>query len=485
MAVAAPAQTLYTRAAPDGVLLGAIHPLALVVPTLGSFLVSMDVSVTNALQPAIQRDFGGAGTAAISWTITAYAITFAATLVPAGRLADRAGRRRTFVGGLLLFALASVLCGAAPGLPALLAGRVLQGAGAAAVQPSSLGLLLAVTPETRRSMFAARWAAAGAVGIALGPVIGGALTALASWRVAFLVNVPIIACAVALAVRLLPETARRPGRSLPDPVGALQLAASAALLTLAISQLATWGPGDTRTIASTLCSVGLAVAFVRRCHRVPDPLLHLDLLHDRSVALLTATTILYAAAFFGLLFSFILFLTDAWHLSTIQAGLGITPMALVVVLLSLRVGDLPARIGFAWPLAAGTAIIAAGLVVDVGIQNGSHFHASWIPVAAFIGLGIALCYLLLGAAAVAGRRAHELAAVTAINQCARQLGAALGVSSTVAALGPHHTAGVDRFHLAWLVCAAFAIAASFAASFFTPGAAPLRGGPQPGPAVNT
>jgi EmrB/QacA subfamily drug resistance transporter len=437
--------------------------LAIALPLLGSFLVSMDVSVVNAIQPAIGKSFEGVGTAAVSWTITAYAITFAATLVPAGRIADRAGRRRTFTAGLAVFAVGSAVCGAAPDLPVLLIGRVLQGAGAAAAQPASLGLLLAAIPSEQRSVHATRWAGAGAVGIALGPVVGGAINVLVSWRWALLVNVPIVAVGMMLAPHALRETERHPGRSLPDPAGALLLAGAAALIALAISQATTWGLTSPKTEVAGVLGLLLGTVFVARSSRVADPVLQLELLRDRRLAFLTATTSLYAAGFFGLLFSFVLFLTNIWQLSTVEAGLGIVPLAGTVVVLSFRVGHLPARAGFRPPLAVGAALMAIGLATNAALENGHSFQAVWVPILMVIGIGGALVYLLLGAAAVATTPSRDLAAVTAINQCGRQLGAALGVASTVAAVGTH-AHSVAHFHLAWLICAAFCALAAVSAT---------------------
>jgi EmrB/QacA subfamily drug resistance transporter len=441
-----------------------IWGLALFLTMLGPFLVSMDVSITNALQPPIERSFHGVGTVAVSWTITAYAITFAAVLVPAGRIADRVGRRRIFIGGLALFAAGSATCGAAPDLPVLLIGRVVQGTGAAAAQPASLGLLLALRSSTSRSLLAAWWAAAGAVGIALGPVVGGAIAVLVSWRWAFLVNVPIIAGASVLTPRALPETERQHDGSLPDPLGALVLAAAAALVALAISQLTTWGAADPKTDGSLALGLLLGCAFAARCRRVADPLLRLDLLRSRHFALLTVTTVLYAASFFGLLFSFVLFLTSAWRLSTVEAGLNIVPMAVVVVALSSVVGRLPARFGFEGPLATGAGIMAGGLLLTTAVYAGGSFQVGWIFTSALIGVGIALCYLLLGGAAVAHVPPEDLAAATGLNQCARQLGAALGIAAAVAAIGASGHAPVSRFHLAWLICAGFASLAAASAT---------------------
>jgi MFS family permease len=347
------------------------------------------------------------------------------------------------------------VCAAAPDLPVLIIGRVLQGSGAAAAQPASLGLLLALTPSAKRSVLTARWAAAGAAGIALGPLVGGAIAVLSSWRWAFLVNVPIVALACSLTPRALPETERHPGRPLPDPLGAIALAGAAALIALAISQLTTWGAADQRTQAAILLGLLLGAAFVARCRRVADPVLRLDLLRNRPFALLTLTTVLYAASFFGLLFSFVLFLTTEWRLSTVEAGLNIMPMALVNIALAPIVGRLPARFGFAAPLAAGAAVMSIGLLLTATVDGGHSFQPSWVITSTLIGIGIALCYLLLGAAAVADVPHRELAAATGLNQCARQLGAALGIAAVVAAIGAGEHTSIARFHLSWLLCAGF------------------------------
>jgi EmrB/QacA subfamily drug resistance transporter len=430
---------------------------------VGVFLVSLDVSIANAILPAIGVSFRDASRAGLAWVITAYAIAFAAALVPAGRLADRAGRRRVFTGGLGIFALGSAICGAAPGLAVMIAGRILQGIGAAAAQPASLGLLLAGTDPGRRAVYTARWYGAGAVGIGLGPLLGGLASDTAGWRWAFLINLPIVALAVALAPEALDETPRHPGRRLPDPVGAMLLALAAATLALGISELTGWGATDVRSLAALGSGAILSVAFLARSRRAAEPLLDLELFGSRRVAVVTAVTLLYSAGFFGLLFSFILFQTSIWHMTTIQAGLGITPMAVLAMGLSTHVGRLSDSTGFAVPLAAGAALIAAGLTLQALTAGGDSFEPSWVACVLVTGLGIGLCYPLLGAAAVHGLAAGHLAAATALNQCARQLGAALGVAATVAAIGSSGEAGTSRFHAAWALCAAFALTAALGA----------------------
>jgi EmrB/QacA subfamily drug resistance transporter len=434
------------------------------VTAAGGLLVTLDVSVANALMPAIGADFHGDGRAAVSWVITAYAIVFAAALVPAGRIADRAGRRRTYLGGLAVFALGSVICGVAPSLPVLVLGRAVQGLGAAAASPASLGLLLAAAGGRGRATYAARWTGASAVGMTLGPFVGGSLTTLGDWRWAFLVNLPIVAAIAVATPRVLPETPRHPGRRLPDPVGALVLVLSASGVTLGLSEASEWGFTSVRTIGTVIVGVALALYFVRRSGRVADPLLDLALLRHRRVAVAGGITMLYAAGLFSMLLSFLLFFVDRWGLDLVQAGSAVMPMGLVGVLLTTRVGRLVGMVGYRAPIALGASLMAIGLVLSAASLSGDHFTARWLALAVLLGLGVGLCYPLLAAAAVHGLNPTDLAAASALNLSGRQLGAALGVAMSVGVLGPASTPSLGRFHAVWLVAAGFcALAVSAAA----------------------
>ena len=454
---------------------------AFAVTAAGALLVSLDVSVANALMPAIGADFQGDGRAAVSWVITAYAIVFAATLVPAGRVADRAGRRRTYLGGLAVFGLGSVVCGVAPTLGVLLAGRVVQGVGAAAASPASLGLLLAATDARDRATYTARWTGAAAVGMTLGPFVGGALTTLGDWRWAFLVNVPLVVAIAVAAPRVLPETPRHPGRRLPDPLGAVLLTLGAAALTLGVSQAADWGVLDTRTSGSAVACGALLLLFVRRSRHVAEPLLDLGLLRRRRVAVAAAMTFLYAAGLFAVVLSFMLFFVDRWGLDLVQAGSAIVPMGLVVVLLTTRVGRLADLVGYRSPLAAGASLIAAGLALSAATLAGDHFAARWLALAVVIGLGVGLCYPLLAAAAVHGLPSADLAAASALNQSARQLGAALGAATAVGVLGSAAVPSLGRYHAVWLLAAGFCSLAATVAAFLPEGSSDLVRDPVPSP----
>ncbi|WP_191907948.1 MFS transporter [Nocardioides cynanchi] len=448
------------------------------VTAAGGLLVSLDVSVANALMPAIGVDFRGDGRAAVSWVITAYAIVFAATLVPAGRIADRAGRRRTYLGGLAVFALGSLVCGFAPSLPVLVAGRAVQGLGAAASSPASLGLLLAATGDRDRAGWTARWTGAAALGMTVGPFVGGFLTTLGDWRWAFLVNLPIVAAITLAAPRLLPETRRHPGRRLPDPVGALVLTSSAAAVTLALSEVSDWGLTSPRVIGSLVAGVALAFYFVRRSAGVADPLLDLALLHRRRVAVAVAVSVLYAAGLFSMVLSFMLFLVGRWGLDLVQAGGCLVPMGLVVVLLTTRVGRLARLVGYRTPIAAGAGVMAVGLGLSALTLSGDHFEPRWYALAVLLGIGVGLCYPLLAAAAVHGLDRADLAAASGLNQSGRQLGAALGVAVSVGLLGPSATPSPAHFHAVWLVAAGFCALAAAVATLFPPGTSDHR---RPGP----
>ncbi|WP_395695633.1 MFS transporter [Nocardioides sp.] len=434
----------------------------------GGLLVSLDVSIANALLPAISADFGGTGRAALSWVITGYAIVFAAALVPAGRVADRVGRRRTYVGGLLVFAAGSLVCGVAPGLGVLLLGRVVQGLGAAAASPASLGLLLATVDARHRSVQAARWTGAAAVGVCLGPLLGGALTSLGDWRWAFLVNVPLVAVVAIAARRMLPETPRHPGRVLPDPLGAALFAAAAATASLALAQSATWGALSVRSVAVLATAALLAWAFVRRSGRVAAPLLQLTLLRNRRVAAAAVVTGCYAAAFFGFLLTFMIFAVGQWQLSLVGAGACALVPGSVVVLLTLHVGHLAERVGHRLTLAVGAGLMAAALLACAALLGSDHLQARWLVIGSVLGLGIGLCYPVLAGAAVHGLDPADLAAGSALNQCARQLGAAVGIAAAVGVLGAAPSPELARLHAAWVLAAAFCLAAVVAAALIPP-----------------
>ena len=243
----------------------------LAVVSAAQFLIILDLWVVNIALPALQHDFAPATLSDVSWILDVYAIVLAALLLPAGRAADSIGRRECFLAGLVVFGIASLGCAVAPDLPALIASRALQAAGAAVLMPTSLGLALSVFPSRQRGTAVGVWAGVGAVAAGSGPVLGGLLVE-SSWRWIFLINVPIILATLAAGVAILPRRARggqRPGWRI-DGVGTVLVLGAVGLVCTALTEAPGWPPARTWPVLAA--GLVLAAAFVAHIRRHPDPL---------------------------------------------------------------------------------------------------------------------------------------------------------------------------------------------------------------------
>src|SRR3954454_11559387 len=283
----------------------------LAVVSAAVFMSSLDLFIVNIAFPDIHADFPETSLAGLSWILNAYAIVFAALLVPMGRSADRLGRRRSFLAGLALFTTASALCALAPSVPLLVAARVLQAIGAAAVFPTSLALVLPEFPPDERRTAVAVWAAVGGVAAAAGPPIGGLLVQ-AGWQLVFLVNVPIGIALLVVATRVLTEAREPAGTPKPDLVGSLVLIGAIGTLTLGIVKSADWGWDATSTLALIAISALLLAPCWFRATRHAAPIVEPELLKVRSFALANAGALLFFMAFGAMLLGGVLFLTGVW-----------------------------------------------------------------------------------------------------------------------------------------------------------------------------
>ncbi|HEX3462097.1 MAG TPA: DHA2 family efflux MFS transporter permease subunit [Acidimicrobiales bacterium] len=432
-----------------------------VVTALGAFMASLDLSIVNVAFPALERSFPHDSRAALAWVITGYSIVFGSLLVTAGRTADRLGRRRLFFGGLAVFSLGSALCGLAPSVALLIAGRLIQGAGAAAMLPASLALLLGAFPTERRSQVVALWGGVGALAVATGPSLGAALISAGGWRLVFYVNLPIAAFAWLVGRRVLTETVTPGTHGVPDYLGVALVSLGLASLVLAISEGPSWGWASGRIIGLILVAVALVAAFVRRSSRHPHPVLDLKLFSARSFSVANAATLLYSMGFFAMLLGNILFLTSVWDYSILGAGLAVTPGPLVVAAVSAPAGKLAARIGFRPVLLVGFLFFAGGLVLyALRVGLAPAYLSEWLPATLITGLGIGLTFPVLSAAAVSSLHAERFAVGSAVNQTARQIGGAFGVAILVVILGTPGTraAALTGFQHLWLYAALMALA---------------------------
>jgi EmrB/QacA subfamily drug resistance transporter len=400
---------------------------------------SRDLFIVNLAFPYIGRQYPGTSLSGLSWVLNAYTIVFAAVLVPAGRWADRIGRRRVFVTGLAAFVAGSLLCGVAPGVAALVAARVVQAIGGGLMVPASLSLLLAAVPAPARPQALGTWSALGALGAALGPVIGGVLVQL-GWRWVFWINLPVGIAAIALALRVVPESRDDRDLGRPDLIGAGLLAAAVALVALALVKAPGWGWGSARFTGVLLASLACAAAVMARSRRhrpQVSPVIELELLRSRGFSGAFAASILYYAGFGAFVLNAVEFLTGVWHYSAVVAGLAIAPGPLMVLPFARVVAPrAAARLGGPGRVAViGCAINAGAQLLWYSlIQADPAYLTHLLPAQLLGGAGVGLTIPSLLAAGSASLTPARFGTGSGILNTARQVGTVLGVAGLIAIL---------------------------------------------------
>ncbi|MGO9487585.1 MAG: MFS transporter [Solirubrobacteraceae bacterium] len=415
----------------------------------GVFMSSLDLFIVNIAFPAISRHFDGASLASLSWVLSAYAIVFAALLVPAGRWADAFGRKRAFLLGLGVFTLASAGCAAAPSVGALVAARVVQAAGGALMLPTSLGLMLPEFEPEKRHLAIGMWAATGGIAAAAGPPLGGLLVQ-ADWRLVFLVNIPVGLVSLVAGARVLVER-REPAPGRPDLAGALLLIVAIGALVVAIVKGQEWGWGSARVLSLLLATAVLLPAIWWRSARHPTPVIDPEMLRVRSFGLAVGASVLFFAGFGAMLLAGVLFLTGVWHEPVLTAGLMLFPGPATATAFSVPSARLGARFGYRLPGMVGAVVFALGSVWYIA-RTGSqpHYFSEYLPGAMITGAGVGLVIPTLTGAGASSLAPERFATGAAVLTMGRQIGAALGVAVLVAVLGDS-THAVSDFHSAWLI----------------------------------
>ncbi|WP_436534162.1 DHA2 family efflux MFS transporter permease subunit [Actinoplanes sp. HUAS TT8] len=451
---------------------GIVRPRAiLTVLSLAAFMASLDLFIVNVAFDKIGESFGGTSIGDVSWVLNAYAIVYAALLVPLGRLADRAGRKPTFLAGLAVFTLASVLCAVAPGLWWLVAFRVLQAAGAAALTPTSLGLLLAAVPAEKRLAYVRIWSAAAGLAAAAGPVFGGLLVA-ASWRWVFLVNLPVGIVALIAARRIVPDSRDPAVTRIPDLAGAGLLTAGVGALALAIVRGGDWGWGSRATIVSFAVAGLLLAWFVQRAEHHPVPIVDPALYRVRSFASANVAMVLFGLGLSGYLLLLVLWLQNVWHWSTITTGFAVAPGPVMVPLVTVIVQRVAHRAPAAVLAGLGCLAFAAGTVVTLTLvgPDGGHYATELLPGQLLSGIGIGLALPTLLSSATHDLPPHRASTGSGVINMARQIGLVLGVSIVVAIVGApvSYAATHHSFVQAWWVMAGADLAAAVACLGMSP-----------------
>lgn len=439
------------------------HPTATLMATvLGSSVAFIDGSVMNVALPVIGRELG-AGPSGLAWTINAYLLPLGALILLGGSAGDHFGRRRLFLTGLAGFALASLVCAAAPDLGWLLAGRALQGVAAALLMPNSLAILGAAFEGENRGRAVGSWAAAGALAGALGPLVGGWLVDAVGWRSIFLLNLPIAAGAIWLGWRSVSESRHGPAAGPLDWAGALFSTAALGLFTWVLTVASGRGIDVAQGAVVAAIVLALAVVFVRTERARGDrAILPLSMFASPSFVGLTILTLLLYAALGALFVLLPYLLIRAGGASSVSAGAALLPLPLVIGVGSRLMGRLAGRWGGRWPLAAGAAIVAIGFalyaLVDTPVDYGRQLFVPTLVVAT----GMGLCVAPLTASVMASVAADHVGTASGFNSAVARIGGLIATAllGFVFAIGGSPAMLVAAFRIAAICCAVCAALAA-------------------------
>ena len=397
----------------------------LLTASVATFLIAFDSSVLYVAFPAIVKDFPGLSTGQLSWVINAYSVGLASLLVPAGYFADAFGRKRVFLAGLVIFAVASIGCAAANSVSILIASRVLQAVGGAFVLPSSLATIVAFFSGHQRMAAVGKWSAVGGIAASIAPPAGAAILHFTSWRMIFLLNAPICLLGFLLASRVFTDSC---GTKI-----ARSFAIVMPFLTIGIGLIATsiligrGSPGFTRWI---LLALGLAIFIATIRVIALQPTLR-PVLGKSDVIWAGAATACFGAAFSCMFIAYTLALVHRFALPIPLAGLMMTPIPLLSVPVAGRAGRLAARFGAPRLIVIGAISSMAGaLLFAILLRQDSFSLPVWLIIAVLSSTGIGFCFPLLSIVGIRSVMADYFAIGSGVNQSSRQMGSVLGVAAT-------------------------------------------------------
>ena len=335
--------------------------LTLAAVAFGLFMIMLDNTVVNVALPSIQRDLG-LGLSELEWIVTGYALTFAALMLTGGKLADLLGRRLIFVVGLAVFTLSSLFCGLADSGDVLIAARIVQGVGAALMNPATLSIISATFPPEQRGMAIGIWAGVSALALALGPLVGGLITEHIDWSWIFYINVPVGIVAIAASLLLIRESRDESEVQRLDLPGLLASGVGLFALTYALIEANTYGWTSARILGLFAVAAGALALFILLEHRGRVPMLDLSLFRSGTFAGANLVVLLVALAMFGVFFFVSLYMQNILGFSAVEAGAAFLPMTVLIILLAPVAGRASDRIGSRWLLTAGMTLVGIQLL---------------------------------------------------------------------------------------------------------------------------
>jgi MFS transporter, DHA2 family, methylenomycin A resistance protein len=444
--------------------------VAFVVMCAGYFLVLLDVTIVNVALPRIGAGLH-AGVSGLQWVVDGYAIALAALMLGGGTVGDLHGHKRIVLAGFGLFGLASLGCGFAGATGVLVGFRVVQGVGAALMLPGTLAVITSSYPDgPARARAIGIWAGLGSAALPAGPLLGGALTEVVSWRAIFFLNVPVVAVAVVLTCRTVRESAGNQRRRV-DVARVVLGAGLLALSTFAFIE-GGGGPGGVGVpVLVAICgAVVVGVAFVLVERSRGDPMLPLALFRRPAFSASNGVAGTMNLATLGLLFVLTLYLQDVRGLSALDAGTELLPLFLPLSLIAPVGGRITARIGPRRPMLAGLALAGAGVAL-LSLAGASSSYWTLLPALALWGIGLALLTPAVVAAAVGSVPGERAGLASAVNNTARQAAGAIGIAAFGALAGDPASVGfVAGLHAVAFIAAGLFGAAALATLAFIPSA---------------
>jgi len=398
----------------------------LVAVCTATFMLLLDITVVNVALPAIERDLN-ADLADLQWVVDAYALTLAALLLTGGSLADRIGRRRVFLIGLVVFTIASVLCGLATSPLTLNLARALQGVGGAFMFATSLALIASTYSGRDRGTALGLWGATTGAAVAVGPLVGGVLTEGIGWEAIFFVNVPIGILAIALTLARVEES-RNPYAGRPDWPGTVLFSGALFLLIFGLIRGNPEGWSSTPIVASLAGAAVLLVAFVLVERARHDAMLDLSLFRVPSFVGASIAAFVLSAAMFAMFLYLTLYIQNILGYSALESGIRFMPVTLLSFAVAPVSGKLAERLGVRWFIAGGLALVGAGLLLMGGLEAGDDWTAL---LAGFLvaGGGIGLVNPALATAAIGVVDPRRSGMASGINSTFRQVGIATGIAA--------------------------------------------------------
>jgi EmrB/QacA subfamily drug resistance transporter len=440
--------------------------------SFGLFMIMLDNTVVNVALPSIQRSLD-LKISELEWIVTGYALTFGALMLTGGKLADLLGRRLIFVVGLAVFTLSSLACGLAGSAEVLIAARVVQGVGAALINPSTLSIITVTFPPRQRGTAIGIWAGVSALGLAIGPLVGGLITERINWNWVFYINVPVGVLGVLAAFAFIDESRDTSLEQRPDVPGLVTSALGLFALSYALIESNTYGWTSSRILtAFGVAAAALAVFVLLELHQ-RLPMLELGLFRNRGFAGANIVMLLVGLAMIGVFFYVSLYMQQVLGYSPVQAGASFLPWTLLIILLAPQAGRLSDRLG-PRPLVATAMIVLAGSLFLFSRMGVHEDFWSLLPAMLLGGVGMSAAIAPTTAAAMSSVRADKAGAGSAVLNSMRQVGGSLGiavmgsivasgVSSSPASGDPRPVAFLNGLHHALDVGAVIVIAGAIVA----------------------